>query len=298
MRLSKLLLTWNLFHVFQCFTLAQQFQYPTPPDSLTNRQERTVFMAENFWDKESVGDSLNFKTPTLLLDYIYLIRQIENDDLQHSSITNFISLCAENPSTICLVLYWLDSILYDAHSPQYDEPIYLMFLNEVLKSCIESDIKIFPAKRVKQLYKNQKGKPANNFSVYDKKGSKFSLNDVQSPLILLIFNNPECSLCQIAEEEIQKDEIIQDLINNDSLKIVAVSPDADYATWLAHDYPNNWIVGIDKKRKIFRRQLFDIQYLPSMYLLDNEKKIVIKEADYDRIKNYFRHAYPSVKKCF
>lgn len=266
---------------------AQNYPYPLSPDTISGKQGKIVYMAEHFWDTINIGDSLIFKAPTLLLDYVYLLRHIDDNLKQYKNIKKFVSLCADNPSTIKLITFWLDNILFDARSPQYNEPIYLIFLKEVQKTNFDKEIKMFAKERLKILTKNEIGKQANNFVFKDKKGISHKLSDIEAPLILLIFNNPDCSLCHKAENSIQKDEIIQKYINNDSLKIVSIALDADYNAWLNHHYPDNWVVGFDCQNKIIKKRLYNIQYLPSMYLLDHDKKVIVKEADYEMVKACF-----------
>lgn len=88
------------------------------------------------------------------------------------------------------------------------------------------------------------------------------------------------------EERIAKNEELQGLIEKGKLTILAVSPDADYNDWLNYDYPSNWMVGYDKEKAIYNQRLYDIQRLPCIYLLDKDKRVLLKEADYDRLCKY------------
>lgn len=62
--------------------------------------------------------------------------------------------------------------------------------------------------------------------------------------------------------------------------------DAEYEEWMKHSYPSNWIVGYDKEKVIYKLRLYDIQRLPCIYLLNKDKRVLLKEADYDRLCNY------------
>ena len=109
---------------------------------------------------------------------------------------------------------------------------------------------------------------------------------------MLIFNNPDCSLCHLAEEHIANDEKIQALLNIGKLNILAITPDAEYDDWMKHKYPANWLVGYDMERNIYNHRLYDVQRLPCMYLLDKDKCVLLKEADYDRISSYLSEIFP------
>ena len=47
--------------------------------------------------------------------------------------------------------------------------------------------------------------------------------------------------------------------------------------------PDNWIIG-DDRRTIVETSLYDLKAMPTLYLLDNEKRVVLKDAPYDIIR--------------
>ena len=262
---------------------AQGFKYPIPPDSIRDRQGRIDYITDNFWNSKTISDTTNFKSPKLLLDYLYLLKQQDNNA---KSIKAFISLAAKSENTFGTILYWLDNILYDSSSSHYDESLYLKLMNAVMASDADPVMKLIPAERINILQINQIGQKANDFSFVDKAGLQHRLYEIEVPLLLLIFNNPDCSLCNQAEKLISNDDVIQRLYKSNSIKILAITPDTDYEDWIQHQYPDNWIVGYDKGKVIYSQRLYDIQRLPCMYLLDRDKRVLLKEADYERIHKY------------
>lgn len=261
----------------------QNFVYPVPPDSICSRQERINYMTDHFWTEKEIEDTINFRTPKLLLDYLYLLKQT---DEQQECVRSFVSLSCKHESTFGLILYWLESILYDSSSPYYDEAFYLQLMNAVISSEADSIMKLIPLQRVEMLQKNQVGAHANSFLFIDKEGKTNCLYEIEAPLLLLVFNNPDCSLCHQTEISIVKNEKLQTMLESGKLKLLAVTPDSDYDEWLEHAYPSNWIVGYDKEKTIYNQRLYDIQRLPCIYLLDKDKRVILKEADYNRLANY------------
>ena len=126
----------------------------------------------------------------------------------------------------------------------------------------------------------------HDFSVMDMKGNYLHLYSINSPFLLLIFNHPECSLCHKTEENIESNSFIQRLLIESKLKVLAITIDAERGEWERHAYPKNWIVGLDVSKEIYSKRLYDIQRLPSLYLLDKEKRVLLKEADYSRLHKY------------
>ena len=261
----------------------QNFVYPVPPDTIRDRQDRINYMAEHFWTESTIADTTNFQSPKLLLDYLYLLRQTDG---QQKCVQSFVSLACKQENTFGLILYWLDSILYDSSSPHYNENLYSSLMNAVINSDADSVTKLIPKQRVEMMNKNQVGKQANDFSFVTKEGCTNQLYTMEAPLLLLVFNNPDCSLCHQTEKSMTENNWLQSLLNSDKLKLLAITPDADYEEWKKHTYPSNWLVGYDKDKVIYNQRLYDIQRLPCIYLLDKDKRVLLKEADYERLCKY------------
>lgn len=264
-------------------TWGQNFAYPVPPDSIDGRQDRINYMAKHFWTESTIADTANFQGPKLLLDYLYLLKQT---DEQQKCVQSFVSFACRQENTFGLILYWLDNILYDSSSPHYNENLYSSLMNAVIISDADSIMKLIPLKRMEMMKKNQVGKQANNFSFVNKEGHNNSLYKIEAPLLLLVFNNPDCSLCHQTEKSIVQNELVQSWMNSGRLKLLAITPDADYEEWMNHTYPSNWLVGYDKEKVIYEQRLYDIQRLPCLYLLDKDKRVLLKEADYNRLCKY------------
>lgn len=261
----------------------QNFVYPVPPDSVYSRKGRINYMAEHFWTERAIADTANFQGPKILLDYIYLLKQT---DEQQKCIQSFVSLASKQENTFGLILYWLDQILYDSSSPHYNENLYSSLMKAVINSDVDSVMKLIPRQRMEIISKNQLGYQTNDFTFVDKEGHTNSLYKIEAPLILLIFNNPDCSLCHQTENNIAQNKQLQSLLNSGRLRILAITPDAEYEEWMDHTYPFNWMVGYDREKVIYNQRLYDIQRLPCIYLLDKDKRVLLKEADYERLCKY------------
>ena len=47
--------------------------------------------------------------------------------------------------------------------------------------------------------------------------------------------------------------------------------------------PANWINGFDSNQEIANEELYDLKAMPTLYLLDKGKKVLLKDADLDEI---------------
>ena len=75
-----------------------------------------------------------------------------------------------------------------------------------------------------------------------------------------------------------------------NLKILAVYPDEDKEEWERHlpDFPKEWINGYDKKLVIKEKNLYDLKAIPTLYLLDKDKKVLLKDATVAQIDQYLQ----------
>ena len=74
------------------------------------------------------------------------------------------------------------------------------------------------------------------------------------------------------------------------LTILTVYPDEDLDEWLAYlpNMPATWVHGYDKGMRVSREKLYDIRAIPTIYLLDRDKMVILKDASVDDVEYYFR----------
>ena len=64
------------------------------------------------------------------------------------------------------------------------------------------------------------------------------------------------------------------------LKILAIYPDTDIEAW--RDYqpnmPKRWISGYDADMAISRDRSYNLRAIPALYLLDSEKRVLVKDG--------------------
>ena len=73
-------------------------------------------------------------------------------------------------------------------------------------------------------------------------------------------------------------------------RLLAVYPDEDKEEWERHlpDFPKEWINGYDKKLVIKEKNLYDLKAIPTLYLLDKDKKVLLKDATVAQIDQYLQ----------
>ena len=109
---------------------------------------------------------------------------------------------------------------------------------------------------------------------------------ISADYILLFFNNPECRSCAEHLESIRNSVIINMFLLEQRLKILSIYPDQDLDEWKRNyeKYPSEWIIGYDKSFTINTK--YDLKASPTLYLLDKDKMVVLKDASFVQLENY------------
>ena len=65
-------------------------------------------------------------------------------------------------------------------------------------------------------------------------------------------------------------------------------PDEELDEWRRHrdEFPQEWINGYDKSLTIKTQNLYDLKAVPTLYLLDANKKVLLKDATVQAITQY------------
>ena len=70
------------------------------------------------------------------------------------------------------------------------------------------------------------------------------------------------------------------MIARGKVKVLAVYPDEDMKAWrdyLPH-FPSAWINAYDADLKIKSAELYDLKAIPTLYLLDSNKTVMLRDA--------------------
>lgn len=270
-----------------------QFPFPDIPVMLTEPEERREFLLAHYWD------NFNFSDTTLL----------NNRDITEQGFVNHISLLADGESSsqeitksldaLCshieqqreackTFMHLFDEYLYNPNSPLYNEALYLVYLNRMLQSkTIDDATKSTLAFKQKLISRNQPGTLASDFTYYLPNGqaSKLHQTPASNNRLLLIFYDPECPSCHEIMQDMLHDQTLADAVTDGKLTVLAIYTEGNPEAWRSDlsNLPANWMVGTDREA-IKLNALYDLKAMPSLYLLDGNKKVILKDAPYARIR--------------
>ena len=166
----------------------------------------------------------------------------------------------------------------DAADPIHNEGLYMVVLKHVTENFVLSN-----AEKEKQRLllegakKNMIGSVAADFD-YVVAGDKAThhLKDLKADNILVYFNNPDCESCEAVKQRLAENELINNLVNDKKLIVLAIYPYDDQKLWKKAKYPKMMINGWNQNHQIEYAELYDLPTLPCFYLLDKDYKVLIK----------------------
>ena len=176
--------------------------------------------------------------------------------------------------------------LYDPNSPVRNEDLYYYFVDRLGRSdLIDNGYRMGYEWDARMCSLNQVGTPAADFSFTDTRGRVRTLYGIKADYTVLIFGNPGCKACMEIMEAMESTPEVAELISSGRLQVVDVYIDQEIDDWKAHipEYPATWINGYDHNYAIRTDLIYNVRGIPSVYLLDQDKTVLLKDAPEDRV---------------
>lgn len=270
------------------------FTLPAIPDTLQTVESRSSYLVAHYWDRFSFADSLQFMNqPEMVeqavVDYVDLFRLVPAAEAENS-LSALMDQASVTLNGFLFFYNTLEKYLYDATSPMRNEALFIPVLQKMMASNkLSDDDKLRPAMLLKSVSKNKVGSMAADFSYTKPDGSRHRLSEVQTPLTLLLFFDPECDDCHQVIMRLEKTDVLNQLTADRQLTVLAVYPGENKRLWqtMAQHMLPTWEIGMDESQTIYNKELYDILGFPSMYLLDQQKTVILKDASLTALEEYF-----------
>ncbi|MGI6046713.1 MAG: DUF5106 domain-containing protein [Petrimonas sp.] len=274
------------------------FVLPDIPAEITNSEARAVYLMMHYWDRFDFTDEKLTQRPEIteqaFVDYINILSYVPLEKAKES--LNYTLKKAEANNAMYVYFGSLfDKYFYGANSPFRNEEFYILILQELVKSDFLSDTdKSKYQLQLELAMKNRVGQTANDFSYTLASGQTQKLHSIRSEYLLLMFSNPECSTCTAVTNALTKSVAINRAFSMNSptrrmITILTVYPDADIDEWTSYlsQMPSNWVHSYDKGMVITKQKLYDVKAIPTLYLLDKDKKVILKDTSIEAIESFF-----------
>ena len=196
---------------------------------------------------------------------------------------------AEQNNATARFLTLAEKYLYDPNSPYRNDERYLLFLQYAATHQF-ADYTTNPRyqKHYTMVQKNRVGTPAADFPFTTQAGEEGHLYGVQSPYILLFFHDPHCEECQYVKQQLESQHAH---FAQKGVQVVAVYIDDEVEAWKSASYPPAWLSVYAPE--IDQQDLYNIKALPTLYLLDTQKRVLLKDVRLEEIINHRRTSVES-----
>ena len=174
-----------------------------------------------------------------------------------------------------------DRVLGDPNSPLRNDEFYIPVLRAQLSSPWYDEYeRLAPEYRLSLASQNRIGQPANDFRYTLASGATGTLYGLRAEYVLLFINNPGCPMCREIREAISASPMLTELIEHGRLRVLALYPDENLDEWRAYreQIPASWINAYDDGCVLREKGLYDLSAIPSLYLLDAQKRVLVKDA--------------------
>jgi hypothetical protein len=262
------------------------------PAVITDPVERSDYLVEHYWDHFDFTDTAYVRLPEIteqaLADYINVMR-LASYQTTSSSIKRMLKKAEANSIMFTYFTNLYEKYLYDANSPYRNDEFYIPVLETIIESPLTKE-KIRPAHLLELAQRNRVGEKAANFTYTQVNGKKATLYNLKAGYTLVFFYNPGCHTCKEIIEQMQTSFTIGYLIDKKELTVLAVYPDEDLAEWKNYlsDIPGKWINSYDEGTRLQDEEIYDLKAIPAIYLLDKEKRVILKDTTFEQLENYFR----------
>ena len=177
---------------------------------------------------------------------------------------------------------------YDPNSPLRNEDVYYHFVSRYASYEALSDVERGKYEREARLCAlNMIGTKAADFRFADRRGKVMNLYDIKAEMTLLFFSNPGCEACMQIINVLREEPVIASQIASGRLAVVNVYIDEDIQAWREYMpiYPEEWYNGFDPDYVLRSNEIYAVRAIPSLYLLDAEKRVILKDAPENKVFN-------------
>ena len=268
------------------------FKLPEIPSVITSPSERAAYLVAHYWDNFNFLDTSLVHMPDIseqaLCNYIDALRYgtAEDDSL---SIMTMLHKAAADSTMYGYFVKLYEKYLYDPNSPQRNENLYIYVLRSMLAEPVLSPVnKIRPQSLLDLAVKNRIGSKATDFTYTLSNGSSKKMSMLKTDYLFLYFYDPECENCKKVTEEMKSSNLLREAIATGKVKILCVYPDEDMAAWHRHlsNLPSEWINSYDHTISIKNNQIYDLKAMPTIYLLNKDKIVLLKDCTLPELENF------------
>ena len=260
---------------------------------LTQPEERKAYLMAHYWDSFNFADTALVNNRNVAeqgaADYLAILADgTLTEEQVKGSLDGFCKGMEAQEHARKVFLQMMEDYLYNPNSPFHNEGLYALFLERMLKSEFVDEARKSSLKfSLDLISRNCPGKVATDFVYFLPDGSRHSLAQTRAKnnRLLLVFYDPECPSCHETMQEMVADGMLAEAVKAGKLTVLAVYTEGNQEVWkrTLSDLPQGWTVGSDHET-VKQGALYDLKAMPSLYLMDGTKRVLLKDAPYAKIR--------------
>ena len=270
----------------------KNFERVMPPVVMTNPQDRAGYMVTHYWDKFDFTDTMYCHAPHIteqaFVDFLSLFPHAAYSKVSEGAKKLL------DAAEVDVVMYnyffkLAGHYLYDPNSKMRNDEYYIPFLEHVVASPkVVDSYKIQTQYFLQLANRNRHGAKAADIVYTTASGSAGRLYNISAPYLLLMFYNPDCAECKETTDLLKNTTAVTTAVASGKLKVLAVYPDENLEVWRDHlkDFPSTWINGYDKALVIRTNETYDLKAIPTLYLLDANKTVIMKDTSVGYLSDF------------
>lgn len=271
------------------------FALPEVPVMLQSSEDRLNFVVQHYWDNFDFKDTTYIHAPDVteqaLVNYLDLLVRVPST-LSDSCLVRTMQQASQDRKMLGYFAETFRRYLFDPNSPLRNEALYesvghfltvSSLADEATRSRARHDLKLIAINRV--------GSIAADFIYTLPSGAQKRMHDIRSPYTLLLFYNPDCHGCAETLAAMKTSAVLNNPTVMKQVKILAFYPDEDREVWVKHqdEIPTAWINSYDKDLTVLTEERYDLKAMPTLYLLDKDKKVLLKDVAVKEMEDYFEN---------
>lgn len=259
------------------------FPKPKVPDLITAPEKRLAYVLDHFWSEYNFNDTTTANQTLAEQGFADFLAFLAHADsaLIASSVKRYLDKgfapLSLRPFHEALIRHYL----HDPNSPMRNDDIYLHFLQAQLQYYgtpeeAERERCQFLMHMIKL---NWPGTVATDFSFISHQGNSGTLHRIQSPYTLLVFSDPDCEHCMKELPSLLANPLLQ----HPALTVLMLNPESSKHLSTSVSLPESWIDAYNPEAEIQQHLLYYLPAMPSLYLLDAQKKVLLKDASLNQL---------------
>ena len=246
--------------------------------------EQRDYLRRHYWDRFDFTDTLfvsEADTVQMIEAFARYIAVLSDRPADSAPMDSLMRRASSSKPMLDYFAMLAGTVLHDPNSPLHSDELYIPVLEALVASpWLDEWEKIAPEHDLRMALQNRVGLPANDFRYTLASGRTGTLYGIRADYTLVLFNNPDCGMCERIRAEIVASPLLSEMIRAGRLEVLALYPDEDLTAWRAHapQVPSSWINAYDAGARISKEELYDLKAIPSMYLLDRDKRVLAKDA--------------------